>query len=66
MSIRSEFTEVKIEVPVNSRQGSSKISELKKNNLDDIHRQRLDSEPIIYIESASFAKGEMVKLEKEK
>ena len=55
-----------MEVPVNSAQGSSNISELKKNNLDDIHKQRPDSEPIIYDESTSFAKGENVKLKNEK
>ena len=57
---------MKMEVPVNSAQGSSNISELKKNNLDDIHKQRPDSEPIIYDESTSFAKGENVKLKNEK
>lgn len=65
MPIKSEFTEVKMEVPVNSGQGSPKISELKKDNLDDIYNQRPDSEPIIYDESAGFAKEENVKLEKE-
>ena len=51
---------------MNSGQGSSNISELKKDNLDDICDRRPDNEPITYGESAGFAKEENVKLEKEK
>ena len=63
--IKSEFTEVKMEVTVNSGQGSPRISDLKKDNLEDIYNQRPDSEIIIYDESAGFAKEENVKPEKE-
>ena len=51
---------------MNSGQGSSNISELKKDNLDDICDRRPDNEPITHGESAGFAKEENVKLEKEK
>lgn len=65
MPIKSEFTEVKMEIPVNSVQGSPKISEVKKDNLDDMYNQRPDSEAITFHESADFSKEENVKIEKE-
>lgn len=60
ISIKSEFIEVNMEVPVNSGQGSPKISDLKKDNLEDIYNQRPDSEPIVYNESTGFVKEENV------
>ena len=66
MSIKSEFTEVGVEVLVNRGQRSPQVSELKEDNLDDICNQRSISKTIIYDEFAGLAKKESVKLEKEK
>ena len=66
MSIKSEFMELGVEVPMNHRQRIHQVSELKEDNLDDICNQRSISKPIICDEFAGLTKEENVKPEKEK
>ncbi|KAI9196308.1 hypothetical protein LWI28_022808 [Acer negundo] len=64
MPIKSEFMDVKMEVPLSSGQGSPHNNEMK-DNMDDISNQKPDEEPIVYDESAALAKKENIKVEKE-
>ncbi|XP_057968061.1 histone acetyltransferase HAC1 [Malania oleifera] len=63
--IKSEFTEVNVEVPVISSQGSPNISEMRNDNMDDLYNQKPDGEHIVFNESAAFPKQESIKLEKD-
>lgn len=65
MAVKSEYKEVKLEVPVSSKQGSPSSSEMKKDNMDDVSNQRPGGESIAHDEPAALAKQESVKVEKE-
>ncbi|KAL6965665.1 histone acetyltransferase [Sarracenia purpurea var. burkii] len=63
--MKAEVTEVKMEVPVSSGQGSPDISYIKKDNLDDTNGQKPVSEPIISDDPAGSAQQGCTKSEKD-
>ncbi|KAJ7962646.1 histone acetyltransferase HAC1-like [Quillaja saponaria] len=63
ISIKSETTEVKTEIPVSSVEEC--FTEMKVDNADDICKEMLDGETIKVDEPAGLAKQETVKTEKE-
>ncbi|XP_021819938.1 histone acetyltransferase HAC1-like isoform X2 [Prunus avium] len=62
MPVKSEFAEVKMEIPVSSGQGS--LDEMK-DSVDDNCNSRHDGEPVSYNDPAGLARQENIKLEKE-
>lgn len=63
MPIKSEFTEVKLEVPKGS--GRDNLGELKKANVSDSCNQGPEIEPVIADDPSGLAKQDSIKLEKE-
>nr|ASU54197.1 histone acetyltransferase [Hevea brasiliensis] len=64
MPVKSEYMEVKLEVPLNSGQGSPSNNEMKKDIMDN-NSQKPDGESAVQDESTSLSKQESVKVEKE-
>ncbi|KAH9702050.1 Histone acetyltransferase HAC1 [Citrus sinensis] len=64
MPVKSEFMEVKMEVPVSSGQGSPHNNEMKDDVVES-NNQRPDGERIVYDEPTASAKQENNKVEKE-
>ncbi|XP_057995404.1 histone acetyltransferase HAC1 isoform X2 [Hevea brasiliensis] len=64
MPVKSEYMEVKLEVPLSSGQGSPSNNEMKKDIMDN-NSQKPDGESAVQDESTSLSKQESVKVEKE-
>lgn len=64
MPVKSEFMEVKMEVPVSSGQGSPHNNEMKDDVVES-NNQRPDGDRIVYDEPTASAKQENNKVEKE-
>ncbi|KAJ4958739.1 hypothetical protein NE237_025850 [Protea cynaroides] len=62
--VKSEVTEVKMELSVSSGHGSPNFSEIKKDGSDGSYNERPD-EPIIPVEPAGLANQESMEVEKE-
>ncbi|KAI5563570.1 hypothetical protein BDE02_14G000300 [Populus trichocarpa] len=65
LPVKSEYMEVKLEVPASSRQGSPSDSEMKRDNMDDVSSQIPADESMVHDEPARLAKQESLKVEKE-
>ncbi|KAG8387066.1 hypothetical protein BUALT_Bualt03G0214700 [Buddleja alternifolia] len=65
ISIKSESTEVKMEVPESVGQSSPKIIEMKKDKMDDVYMQSPESDPTAPNNPAGFGVQEVAKTDRE-
>ncbi|WCJ37189.1 Histone acetyltransferase HAC1 [Euphorbia peplus] len=65
LPVKSEYMEVKLEIPTSSGQRSPTSNEKKKDSLDDMNSQRPDGEYVVRDELITLDKQESIKPEKE-
>ncbi|KAF2312942.1 hypothetical protein GH714_000898 [Hevea brasiliensis] len=64
LPVKSEYMEVKLEVPVSSGQGSPSNNETKKDIVDDTNSQKPHGESVVQDDSTSLSKKESIEVEK--